>query len=158
MYCPGCGNADQPPETYCRRCGMFLPDLSKPAKREQTPEQNLKANSVLTLMTVIVSFALAAALYYFLGFRDDTHPLIYATAGMLIAMGAWHIQTFLRTRQLKKQWKRRDASTDIDRSANEAAIATEPTPNLLNPAAANDAVPDSVTDATTKHLDAKLRR
>src|SRR5687768_10369460 len=107
MFCPNCGNADQTAETYCRRCGTFLPDLSKPVKREATQEENLKVNTVLTLMTVIVCFSLAIALYVVLGFRPDTHLLIYGTAGMLIAMGAWHIQTFIRTRQLKRQWMRK---------------------------------------------------
>ena len=156
MFCPNCGNADQTPETYCRRCGTFLPDLTKPVKREATPEENLKANSVLTLMTVIVSFSLAICLYVFLGFRSDTHPLIYATAGLLIAMGAWHIQTFIRTRQLKRQWERkyRSARADVSKD-NEQQLGNAPTAQLLPDADLSNAVPISVTEHTTKHLTRK---
>src|SRR5471030_2237280 len=105
MFCPKCGNPNQSPETYCRQCGTFLPDLSKASKRESPPEEHIKVNTVLSLMTVVVSFTLAILLYALLGFRDSTPPIIYAAAGLLIAMGSWHIQTFIRTRKLKKQWK-----------------------------------------------------
>ena len=114
MFCPKCGNADQVPETYCRQCGVFLPDLSKTLKREHPPEEHIKVNSVLSLMTVIVSFSLTVLLYAFFGFRRDTHPMIYVTAGLLIAMGAWHIQTFIRMRKLNKQWKGRSPKTETE--------------------------------------------
>ena len=107
MYCPNCGKAGQSPETYCRQCGLFLSDFSRSAKQEASPEENLKVNSVLSLLTIIASFTLAILLYAILGFRENTHWLVYATAGLLIAIGAWHIQTFVRTRQLRRQWQRR---------------------------------------------------
>ena len=44
MFCPKCGKSEQSPETYCRQCGNYLQDYTKPAKRENTPEQHLKAN------------------------------------------------------------------------------------------------------------------
>ncbi|MGH9970340.1 MAG: hypothetical protein ACREBG_21465, partial [Pyrinomonadaceae bacterium] len=77
MFCPRCGKAEQLPESYCRQCGLFLPDLSKPVKRERPPEEHLKANTVLNLLTIIVSFTLSILLYALLGFRSSTHPLIY---------------------------------------------------------------------------------
>lgn len=98
MFCPRCGKAEQLPETFCRQCGLFLPDLSKPVKRELPPEEHLKANTVLNSLTIIVSFTLSILLF---GFRPGTHPLIYVTAGLLIAIGAWHIQTLIRTQKLK---------------------------------------------------------
>ncbi|MFM9905247.1 MAG: hypothetical protein ACKVQJ_11830 [Pyrinomonadaceae bacterium] len=149
MFCLKCGNSDQTPETYCRQCGTFLPDLSKPTKRESPPEENIKVNSVLSLMTVIVSFTLAILLYVFLGFRESTHPLIYATAGLLIAIGAWHIQTLIRTRRLKNQWDRRNPK---DGKETRRGISRISTGKLLDRPDFRNAVPDSVTDHTTKHL------
>ena len=158
MFCPQCGNPDQAPETYCRRCGVFLPDLSQPRRREATPEENLKVNTVLTLMTVIVCFSLSISLYVFLGFRPDTHPLIYVAAGLLIAMGGWHIQTFIRTRQLKRQWSRKYRSAKVDETEDrDRSFEQTSTARLLPDADLNDVVPASVTENTTKHLDAKLR-
>ena len=114
MFCPRCGKAEQQPETYCRQCGLFLPDLSKPFKRERPPEEHLKANTVLSVLTIIASFTLAILLYAFFGIRSDTHPLIYVTAGFLIAIGGWHIQTLIRTLKLKKQWRQRAPLTKIE--------------------------------------------
>lgn len=147
MYCPRCGKAEQAPETFCRQCGLFLPDLSKPLKRELPPEDHLKANAVLNSLTIIVSFTLSFLLF---ALRPSSHPLIYATAGILIAIGAWHIQTLIRTQKLKKQWKRRTPLTD--KSETERAFKSASTAKLLGQATFTDAVPTSVTENTTTHL------
>lgn len=149
MFCPKCGNPDQEPDTYCRQCGVFLPDLSKPFKPETPPEENLTVNTVLSLMTVIVSFTLAILLYLILAFRSNTHPLIYVTASLLIAMGAWHIQTFIRTRRLGQQWKRRNSNIE---SETAPVLGSVTTGKLLDQADFVDRVPASVTDHTTRHL------
>ena len=151
MFCPKCGKADQLPETYCRQCGTFLPDLTKPVKRETSPEEHIKVNTVLSLMTVIVCFALAILLYAMLGFRETTHPLIYATAGLLIAMGGWHIQTFIRARRLKRQWNRRGVGIESV-AADQHTFGTTPTDKLLEQPDFENLVPASVTDHTTRHL------
>ena len=151
MYCPRCGKAEQAPETFCRQCGLFLPDLSKPLKRELPPEDHLKANAVLNALTIIVSFTLSILLF---ALKPSTHPLIYATAGILIAIGAWHIQTFIRTQKLKKQWKRRTPLTEgkPDLSETQPAFKSASTAKLLGHATFTDAVPTSVTENTTAHL------
>ena len=149
MYCPNCGKADQSPETYCRQCGLFLSDFSKRSKQEASPEDNLKVNLVLSLLTIIASFTLAILLYAILGFREDTHWLIYATAGLLIAIGGWHIQTFIRTRQLRRQWQRRVK----DQGTEDAASLQNPaTSRLLSVPAQDAANHQSVTEDTTRDL------
>ncbi|CAN5502758.1 hypothetical protein BH10ACI2_BH10ACI2_20190 [soil metagenome] len=150
MFCPKCGKADQISETYCRQCGTILPDLSKSVKRETPPEENIKVNTVLSLMTVIVCFTLAILLYIFVAFRADTHPLIYVTAGLLLAMGGWHIQTFIRSRKLKKQWKRMNPEAARDLQPVLKAVSTA---KLLDEANFSNIVPDSVTSQTTRQLD-----
>ena len=139
------------PETYCRQCGLYLLDFTKPVKRESPPEEHLKANTVLSVMTIAVSFTLSFLLFLILGFRSFTHPLIYATAGILLAIGGWHIQTLIRTAMLKKQWKRR---VPLSESQAELPVAfnSAPTGNLLDQANFADAVPVSVTEHTTRHL------
>jgi len=152
MFCPRCGKAEQVPETYCRQCGFFLPDLLKPVKREIPPEEHLKANSVLNLLTIIVSFTLSILLFAFFGFRSGTHPLIYATIGLLIAIGGWHIQTFIRTRQLERQWKRRAPLTETASHKTEYSFESASTAKLLDQADLADTIPASVTENTTKHM------
>jgi hypothetical protein len=159
MFCPRCGKAEQLPETYCRQCGLFLPDLSKPVKRERPPEEHLKANTALSLLTIIASFTLSILLWAFFGVRSNTHPLIFVTAGLLIGIGAWHIQSLIRTQKLKKQWKRRAPLTEIERAEIEAAGRETPpafesasTAKLLDRADFADTLPASVTENTTRHL------
>ena len=151
MYCPRCGRAEQVPEAFCRQCGLFLPDLSKPVKREIPPEEHLKANTVLNALTIVVSFTLAILLFAIV---PDKHPLIYATAGLLIAIGAWHIQTFIRTQKLKKQWKRRAPLKEIEAGLpeTERAFKSASTAKLLDQADFGNTVPASVTEHTTRHL------
>lgn len=160
MFCPKCGNANQTPETYCRQCGIFLPDLSKPVKREHSAEEHLKANTVLSVMTIVTCFTLAILLYLFFGFRPNTPPLIYVTAGLLIAMGGWHVQTFIRTRLLKKQWKKisSPAEAETDPDETQPTSQTASTARLLDQADFESVVPASVTENTTRLLAEKTLR
>jgi hypothetical protein len=151
MYCPRCGKPEQVPEAFCRQCGFFLPDLSKPIKRELPPEDHLKANTFLNSLTIIVSFTLSILLFAIV---PDKHPLIYVTAGLLIAIGGWHIQTLIRTQMLKKQWKRRTPLTEVQAGLPEPerAFKSTSTAKLLDQADFADTVPASVTETTTRHL------
>jgi hypothetical protein len=105
-------------------------------------------------MTILASFTLAILLYAILGFRENTHPLIYVTAGLLLGIGGWHIQTLIRTQQLKKQWKRRTPLSESQGAWQETPPAFKPasTGKLLNQADIADTVPASVTENTTRHL------
>ena len=154
MFCPRCGKAEQMPETYCRQCGLFLPDLSKPFKRESLPEKHLNANAFLSLLTISVSFTLSFLLFLVLGFRSFTHPLIYVTAGLLLAIGGWHIQSLIRTLMLKKQWNRRVPLNEFQAAMPETKTASKSasTAELLDRADFSDAIPVSVTEHTTRHL------
>ncbi len=146
MFCPKCGNSDQTPETYCRRCGTFLPDLTKPSKGERPASEHIKANVVLSGLTILTSFTLAALLYIFVAFRPDTRPLIYVTAGFLLAIGGWHIQTFIRTLKLRKQlkkWGRLSENKEGDGL---------PSHQALNKPDHSNAVPASVVERTTRSL------
>jgi hypothetical protein len=154
MFCPNCGKADQMPDAYCRQCGTFLPDLARVMKREVSAEEHLKANAILNAMTVFVSFTLAFLLYLVLGFKPETHPLIYAAGGFLFAIGCWQVQTLIRTQMLKKQWKRRFAPRPDDATLPEAQqnLRSTSTAKLLDQANLENAVPASVTEHTTRHL------
>ena len=156
MYCPRCGRAEQLPETFCRQCGLFLPNLSKPVKREIPPEEHLKANTVLNSLTIVVSFTLSILL---LASVPDKHPLIYVTVGLLIAIGAWHIQTLIRTEKLRKQWERRAPLSEIEAGLpeTERAFKSASTAQLLDQADFGNTVPASVTENTTTHLVEKAR-
>jgi hypothetical protein len=149
MYCPKCGQSDQAAETFCRRCGLFLPDLSKPVKTANTPQDHVTANTVLSSMTIAVCLVLAFLLYLMLAFRPETHPLIYVTSGLLIAMAAWHVQTLWRSLLLRKHFKKQE---QMRKESLEAGA-----PKLIMEQNLDDFVPASVTERTTRDLTGSRR-
>ncbi|MEP6903354.1 MAG: hypothetical protein ABJA66_16620 [Actinomycetota bacterium] len=159
MFCPKCGKAEQSPETYCRQCGDYLPDYDKSAKKEITPLEHIKVNTVLNLLTAITSLTLAILLYSFFLGKEDTPVIIYITAGFLTAMTAWQVQTFWRTILLRKHFKKRknDAANQSANQLEPQYVESKPTRELLNEADLSNIVPTSVTENTTKHLN-KVRR
>jgi len=150
MFCPKCGTADQTPETFCRQCGGFLPDFTKPVKKSQTPQDHVRANLFLNALTIAVSFTLAILLFTILAFKPDTHPLIHLTVGLLIAMGFWHTQTLWRSILLRRHFKREVRAADIPRELDTNSSADA---HQLSEPDFENFVPASVTDRTTRSLD-----
>ncbi len=151
MFCPNCGKAEHTPNSYCRHCGEFLPDFDKLEKREISPEEHLRANSILNIMTAVVSLTLAILLYInFLG-AENTPVLIYITAGFLTAMFAWQVQIFIRSLILKKQIilpKRDETKVELKSVKND----------LLNEADFSENIPAGIGEFTTKNLREKVKR
>lgn len=159
MFCPKCGNANQKPETYCRQCGSFLPDFDQLKKKEIPPEEHLNVNSVLSIMTAVVSGTLAILLHTFFTGRTNTPVLIYITTGFLTAMFFWQVQTFWRTRLLKKQLLKRKKSGQVKTDGldtNPLAESANAKERLGEPTFSH-AVRSSVIENTTKHLSEKAR-
>ncbi len=158
MFCPNCGGAEQNPDTFCRKCGNFLPDFESLQKKKVTPGQHLVANGVLTGMTAVVSAALAIMLYAtFLG-RDDTPMLIYVTAGFLTAMFFWQVQVIWRTILLKKSLPARGNDTARPDIAKQPLFRPAEASNFLPEADPEAFIPASVTEGTTRSLAEKLPR
>lgn len=156
MFCPKCGKSDQAPETFCRQCGVFLPDLSKPYKREATPHEHLRNNGILSGITIFVSLVMAILLYTILGFRPATHPLIYLSASMFLAIAGWHVATLYRTLKLRKQITPRVSPGEVLPASPEPltspTIDVAPTSPLLEAASQEGIAPISVTENTTRRL------
>ncbi|HEX8286652.1 MAG TPA: hypothetical protein VF556_01575 [Pyrinomonadaceae bacterium] len=159
MFCPNCGKSDQKENTYCRQCGVFLPEFTKESKRKITPEEHIKYNIVLDIMTIAVSLTLAILLFAFFFGKENTPVLIYITAGFLIAMSAWQIQTLWRSFQLKKLFnRRRNEDLESQNQFSENFFQSVPTKELLNEANLEDVISASVIENTTKKLSEKMPR
>jgi NhaP-type Na+/H+ or K+/H+ antiporter len=157
MYCPNCGKPDQEKETYCRQCGVYLSGFGKVSKLHRPVNENFKANLFLTGLTGIVSLTLAITLYaVFLG-KENTPVIIYIVAGFLTAMFAWQVQMFLRTIQLKNQFKNQ-SKTEKGSEETQKTIDSKPTKELLKEADFEDFIPVSVTENSTKNLKEKIRK
>lgn len=151
MFCPNCGAAEQSPETYCRKCGTFLHDFDKPEKRETPAEEHIKVNSTLSIMTAVASLSLAIILYNMFIGLEGTPWIIYVVFGFLVAITAWQVQTFIRTRILKKQFEKMKPKRAEDIGVLDRAVVNEAA-RLLDEADFQNIVPASVTDRTTKNL------
>ena len=152
MFCPKCGKADQTPESFCRQCGNYLPDFDKAAKKTTTPEEHIKANAVLSLLTAVASLTLSILLFLTFKNYPDPHPIIYVTAGFLLTITAWQIQTFWRTLLLKKHFKKPKNQPAADNQNAPHEIEAKPTNPLLNEADFANHVPASVVEKTTRKL------
>ena len=157
MFCPKCGKADQQPDTYCRQCGNYLVDYDKPAKRKHTPEEHIKANTVLGVLTAITSITLSILLYSFFLGREDTPIIIYVTAGFLIAIFGWQVQTIWRTILLKKHFKNQksQAKSSTENKSEQNYLESKPTNEMLPEPDFKDYVPASVVEKTTRKLKTK---
>lgn len=160
MFCPNCGNADQKKNTYCRKCGIFLPDFENVKHREIPPEQHFVANNTLNFMTALVSLGLAITLYGLFFGKNDTHFVIYLTAGFLTAMFFWQVQVIWRTLLLKKQFPGLNKNKGGENQDTENLRGFEPakTKELLDEADLSDVVPVSVIENTTTKLGEKINR
>ena len=153
MFCPKCGKADQSPETYCRQCGNYLPDFDNPVKKRTTPEEHIKANAVLSFLTAAASLTLSILLFLIFRNQTEVHPIIYVTAGFLLTITAWQIQTFWRTLLLKKHFKK--PNRDSENQTVPASLEAKPTSQLLTEADFENHVPASVVEKTTGKLRVK---
>lgn len=160
MFCPKCGNAAQTVNSYCRRCGTFLPDFDNFKSSETTPEQHFIATIVLNAMTGIVSLTLAILLYVFFLGKEDTSPLIYITAGFLTAIFFWQVQTFWRTLLLKRKFIRQKNKADAqaENLAEKPLFQPAEARDHLNAADFENVVPLSVTERTTNKMGEKIER
>ncbi|CAN5243526.1 hypothetical protein BH20ACI2_BH20ACI2_19930 [soil metagenome] len=157
MFCHKCGQSDQSPETYCRKCGTFLRDPDQQLKKRATPDDHIKANSFLSLMTAIVSLILAISLSVVV-LGDGSHWLLYLVMGFLFAITAWQVQTFIRMRMLKKQIDRlRPTPPEGEEVRLAPGIARANEKRQLHKAEFSDLVPPSVTEKTTKDLAGRKR-
>ena len=154
MFCPNCGKSDQKSETFCRQCGVFLPDFDKVKSRAITPEQHVTANLWLGAMTAVASLTLAILLYSFFLGKADTPVIIYITAGFLTAMFAWQAQVFWRNLKLRKHFKNRKGN-GAQTAAEQTELHAKPTNELLPEADFTDHVPASVVERTTRKLKVK---
>ena len=155
MFCQKCGKGEQTPESYCRACGEWLPDLSKRGRKSfggDSPEESLKISLVLSAMTAIVALVLAVLLYAnYLG-KPGVSGLIYATAAFLLAIAGWQASNFYVGLKLRRNFVRRRAgdfapdANELREGASKAALPAADTSKFVN------RPPASVTENTTELL------
>jgi hypothetical protein len=148
MYCPRCGKPEQVAETYCRNCGVFLFDASKPAETTEWWGDNIDIPTFVNALRAAVCFVFAILLYAVAGSQPDASRLIPITAVILFAMGVVQSDALRKTIRLRKRRKSHNLAEHND------AI----TGKLLEPPNFADLAPDSVITPTTRQLTREPRR
>jgi len=142
MYCPKCGNPEQAAGAYCRNCGVYLFDASKPVESTRWSGETINVPTFVSAFRVAVCFVAAIALYAVVGWQPGANRIIPLTAVILVAMGAVQADALRKTISLKKRLK----------TAKLVAHNDAITGKLLDPPNFADRVPDSVTSHTTRQL------
>lgn len=162
MFCPKCGKDEQMPESYCRACGEWLPDLAKRGRKSfggDSPEESLNISLFLSAITSIAALLLAVWLYAAYFGKPGVPGIIYVTAAFLLAIAGWQASNFYVGIKLSKNLARRRKGNFADRS-NELNNAPQASAGL--PAADNSQfvrpTARSVTENTTELLEAVPRK
>jgi hypothetical protein len=75
MFCQKCGAGDQTTESYCRRCGEWLPDMAARTRpglfRKRTREQKIRKIRLLEIMSAALAFASAVIIFSFRPSHSD---------------------------------------------------------------------------------------
>jgi hypothetical protein len=161
MFCPKCGKGDQMPESYCRACGEWLPDLAKRGRKSfggDSPEESLNISLFLSAITSIAALLLGIWLYAaYLG-KPGVPGIIYVTAAFLLAIAGWQASNFYVGIKLSKNLARRRKG-NFATQQNELNNASQANAGL--PAADNSQFVrpvSSVTENTTEFLEAVPRK
>jgi hypothetical protein len=88
MFCPKCGADAQTAESYCKRCGEWLPDidgLTRPRIfRKRTREEKIRKMRLLEAVSAGLSLTAAVIIFGVLSGRTDGHLLFLSFICCLI--------------------------------------------------------------------------
>jgi len=145
MFCPKCGAADQTPDSYCRQCGEWLPDLS--SRRglgrfgPSTREHKIRKMRALQLVSVGLSLtSTAIVITSLLKGRDNEILILAAICGFLVAV--YQVITMVLGYKV------------LAPKADQNKRAVSPDVRTIGPGNTADLIkPDSVVEGTTRLLD-----
>jgi hypothetical protein len=153
MFCPKCGADAQNAESYCTRCGEWLPDLNSLTRpgvfRKRTREEKIRKMRVLEAISA--GLALAAAAMIFAVRRGSGDPqLLFLSLLCCLIIAVYQIVNFYlgSTMQKKIEQSRLKAETLSHTGAEQLGSGGSTT--FVNP--------QSVVENTTRHLDAVPRK
>lgn len=150
MYCSTCGADSQNINSYCKRCGEWVPDpktRSRVAFGGETPQQNIFIGLFMNAISSLAALFSGIALYAtYLG-SDNAKWSIYVAAAFCLCIAGWQASSFIIGLKLSRRLKKGREAPHIDEfSAHQEAPA-------LNEADLNSIVrTPSVTEGTTREL------
>jgi hypothetical protein len=150
MYCSSCGADNQSPNSYCKRCGEWLPDIKKRgglAFGGETPQQNIFTGLFMSALSALAALFSAIALYAtYLG-SSGAKWSVYVAAAFCLCIAGWQTSSFIVNLKLRQRLRKgRDGSVPVPELTNQQKPA-------LNAGAPDAFVgTPSVTESTTRIL------
>ena len=157
MFCPNCGADHQAPESYCRSCGDWLPNLDSKTRRlglgRTSREEKVTRIRTLEIISAGLSLTAAAIVFTFL-FTGANQGLLFLAASVSIVVAVYQIANIFLGHSVMKGLPKPPAERQkVFERPNGISLPAPETNDLR--------VPASVTEETTRHLDkvdAKPRR
>ena len=119
MFCPKCGADAQSAESYCKRCGEWLPDIDALVRprlfRKRTREDKIRKMRVLEAVSAGLSLISAAIIISILAGAGDTQLLFLATFCCLL-VAAYQVVNFYLGYKLQQRvdQSRADGTAEIE--------------------------------------------
>ena len=153
MFCPKCGVDAQNAESYCTRCGEWLPDLNSLRRpglfRKRTREEKIRKMRVLEAISAGLALTAAAMIFAVLSGSADTQ-LLFLSLLCCVIVAVYQIVNFYLGSTLQKK---------IEQSRLKLETLPHKTAEQLGSGESTTFVnPQSVVENTTKHLDAVPRK
>ena len=152
MFCPKCGADSQSPESYCRSCGEWLPDITAFANRKLfgklSREQKIEKIRILEAVSAGLSLTSAAIIISILAGGDKQILFLAAFCCILVAVYQM-VNFYLGYKLQQKAGQSRTEKIDEIQS-----IVTGKRVNVLNASETTQFVdPPNVTENTTELLE-----
>lgn len=151
MFCPSCGADNQTANSYCKRCGDWLPEFkrrSRGAFGGDTPQQNIFIGLFMNALSAVVALFSAIALYAtYLG-TDEAKWSIYLAAAFCLCIAGWQLSSFVVGLKLRRRFNRARERVEDDSQLQEATVS----PALPPADMSNFVGARSVTENTTELL------
>lgn len=157
MFCPNCGSAEQIANSYCRKCGEFLPDLKKNLKGSfggETPQENVRAISSLSLIASVVSLLVAIWMY---ATNHSVPFVLHLAAAVLLCNAFWNLSNYYIVRKLAARLNlKRNESIEQPQVLPENK-ADSPQMQLPEADTNEFITPNSITENTTRKLKTRIK-
>jgi hypothetical protein len=109
MFCSTCGAESQNINSYCKRCGEWLPDLkagSRLAFGGETPQQNIFSGLFMSAFSAVAALFSAIALYAtYLG-SSNAKWSIYVAAAFCLCIAGWQASSFIIGLKLSRRLRK----------------------------------------------------
>ena len=157
MFCPGCGSGEQQAKAFCKRCGVWIPEVKGPGEGgagASEPQQYLKLMNIFSAGSGVFALAAAIAIYATNIGNPNAIWSAYFAGSLLCTISGWQITNFVlgmklaRRLRLAREGRLKEQIALESRNAQARALpeadaapfsdvrsVTERTTDLLEPAA-----------------------